>query len=112
MDIPVRLVRPASGRAASEYRFTFVKSPLCLHPSKAVIQASMLLPQDNGESRGQAFEISDTPNPGFWFIGVSESNQCLYLLLIVTPGKSSVRNGVRGKPAWLNILTTGFVAQP
>ena len=35
-----------------------------------------------------------------------------YLLLMVTPGKSSVRNGVRGKPAPLKRLTTGLSAHP
>ena len=35
-----------------------------------------------------------------------------YLLFTVTPGQSSVRNGVSGSPAWLYILTTGLSAQP
>jgi hypothetical protein len=35
-----------------------------------------------------------------------------YLLLIVTPGRVSVRNGVSGNPAPLYMLTTGLLAQP
>ena len=35
-----------------------------------------------------------------------------HLLLMVTPAKSSVRNGVSGSPAPLNMLTIGLLAQP
>ena len=35
-----------------------------------------------------------------------------YLLFAVTPGQSSVRNGVSGSPAPLKTFTTGLSAQP
>ena len=34
-----------------------------------------------------------------------------YWLLMVTPGQSSVRNGVSGRPPMLNMLHTGLSAQ-